>query len=99
MRTKGLYTALCMAALAAICLPAKSEELLETTSAGVMTGGGCAECGQGCGSGGDYGCGHGGHFLYVQADALYWDRVGTGCDTVVVLDANQPAGANGVLST
>ena len=93
MRTNGFCTALCAVALLAFCLPAKSNELLESTSAGAMTSAECADCGQG------YGCGHGGHFLYVQADALFWDRVGTGCDTVLVLDANQPAGANDVLST
>jgi hypothetical protein len=88
-----------MAVLLAICLPAKSDELRENSSAGAMTNVGCADCGHGDGCGQDYGYGRGGRFFYVQADALYWDRVGKGCDTVVVLDANQPAGANDVLST
>jgi hypothetical protein len=26
--------------------------------------------------------------VYVQADALYWDRVGTGCDRVLAVDTN-----------
>ena len=36
---------------------------------------------------------------YVLADALYWHRVGTGCDDVLVTNTSLPAGADTVLST
>jgi Protein of unknown function (DUF1551). len=36
---------------------------------------------------------------YVLADALYWHRVGTGCETALVTNTNLPPGADTVLQT
>jgi hypothetical protein len=36
---------------------------------------------------------------YVQADVLFWDRVGTGCDQVLVSDINALPGEDTLLST
>jgi hypothetical protein len=36
---------------------------------------------------------------YVLADALYWHRVGTGCDDVLVTNTSLPPGADTVLRT
>lgn len=36
---------------------------------------------------------------YVQADGLYWHRVGTGCDQILATDTNRPQGLDTVLRT
>jgi len=36
---------------------------------------------------------------YVQADGLYWHRVGTGCDEVLAINTNLASGADTVLRT
>jgi hypothetical protein len=100
MTLRRLCASFCVAAaLVALSSAAKSDDLLNSANPGstLLSCPDC-NCGYGCDDGACCGGGHRSAF-YVQADVLYWDRVGNGCDQVVVLDTSLPAGADTVLTT
>src|SRR5262245_25420900 len=81
MKLRRLCASLCVtAALVTLRSPAKSEELFNSAN-GATAAVGYADCNAGCDDGACCGGGYRSAF-YVQADVLYWDRVGNGCDQV-----------------
>ena len=99
MRLVSLRAALYVSVAWSVVLlssPSKSEELLIAANSAATSLQSCAACD----GGGDCGCCDGrGCSIYVQADVLFWDRVGTGCDEVVVINTGLPPGSDTVLTT